>query len=75
VRCRFAYGPADATATHYLAAVNPDWFYLSVTGSPGSPGQNPESRKTIVVVVVEFFYLLLYWTLVCSNFLLLNCCS
>jgi len=28
VRCRFAYGPADATATHSLAPVNPDWFYL-----------------------------------------------
>jgi len=26
-RCRFAYGPADATAT--LAPVNPDSFYLS----------------------------------------------
>jgi len=25
-RCRFAYGPADATATHYLAPVNPDWL-------------------------------------------------
>ena len=40
-RCRFAYGPADDTATHYLIApVNPDWFYLPgftflVTGSPG----------------------------------------
>ena len=27
VRCRFAYGPADATVTHYLAPVNPDWLY------------------------------------------------
>jgi len=27
-RCRFAYGLTDATATHYLAPVNPDWFYL-----------------------------------------------
>jgi len=26
VRCRFAYGPADATATHYLLLQ--DWFYL-----------------------------------------------
>jgi len=23
-----AYSPADATATHSLAALNPDWFYL-----------------------------------------------
>jgi len=34
--CRFAYGPADATATHcLLLQYNPDWFYLSDTGSPG----------------------------------------
>jgi len=32
-RCRLAYGPADATATHCLLL--PDWFYLSGTGSPG----------------------------------------
>jgi len=35
-RCRFAYGPVDATVTHYLLlSVNTDWFYLSGTGSPG----------------------------------------
>jgi len=35
-RCRLAYGPADATATHCLLLQwNPDWFYLSGTGSPG----------------------------------------
>ena len=35
-RCRLAYGPADATATHRLFLQwNPDWFYLSGTGSPG----------------------------------------
>jgi len=34
-RCRLAYGPADATATHcLLLRWNPDWFYLSGTGSP-----------------------------------------
>ena len=34
--CRLAYGPADATATHCLLfQENPDWFYLSSTGSPG----------------------------------------
>jgi len=37
-RCRlFAYGPADATASqnplHLLPHLNPDWFYLSGTGS------------------------------------------
>ena len=35
-RCRLAYGSADATATHCLVLQwNPDWFYLSGTGSPG----------------------------------------
>jgi len=36
VRCRlFAYGPADATASHHLLPhLNPDWFYLSGTGLP-----------------------------------------
>jgi len=35
-RCRLAYGPADATATHcLLLQENPDWFCLSGTGSPG----------------------------------------
>ena len=31
------YGPAGATATHclFLLHLNPDWFYLSDTGSPG----------------------------------------
>ena len=28
------------------------WFYLLVPAYPGSPGQNPESRKKVVVVVV-----------------------
>jgi len=33
---RLAYGPVDATATHcLLLQYNPDWFYLSITGSPG----------------------------------------
>jgi len=55
-RCRFAYGPADVTAT--LAPVNADWYiYLPVftflvPAHLGSPGQNPEGRKTVVVVVV-----------------------
>ena len=35
-RCRLAYGPADANATHcLLLQKNRDWFYLSGTGSPG----------------------------------------
>jgi len=56
-RCRFAYGPADATATHLsLAPVNPDWFYFPsftflVPAHPGSPEQSPGGRKMVVVVV------------------------
>jgi len=35
-RCRLAYGPVDATATHcLLLQQNPVWFYLSGTGPPG----------------------------------------
>ena len=33
----WAYGPADASASpnsHLLPHLNPDWFYLSVTGLP-----------------------------------------
>ena len=34
-RCRLAYGPAEATATHCLwLQYNPDWFCLSGTSSP-----------------------------------------
>ena len=37
---RIAYGSADASVTHcLLLQQNPDWFYLSGTGSPGSPGR------------------------------------
>ena len=36
VRCKLAYGPADATATHcLLLQYNPHWFYFSGTGWPG----------------------------------------
>jgi len=43
-RCRFAYGPADTTATHSLALVSPDWFYQNgsafvVLAYPGCPGK------------------------------------
>jgi len=40
--------PADATATHYLLLqYNPDWFYLSSTGSPGS-GQRTVKRVCVI---------------------------
>ena len=56
-KVRFAYGPADATATLSLAPVNPDWFYLPgftfvVPAHPGSPRQSPGGHKTVVVVAV-----------------------
>ena len=42
-RCSlFAYGPANATVSpkpyHLLPHLNPDWFYLSGTGSASYPG-------------------------------------
>ena len=45
-RCRFAYGPADATATNYLLLQKiqmflPSWFSFLVPAHPSSPGQNP----------------------------------
>jgi len=47
--CRFAYGPADATATHSLAPVNPDWFYQNdsaflVPAYLGCPGKKAVKR-------------------------------
>ena len=49
-RCRLAYGPADATATHCLLRQwNPDWFYLSGTGSPlCSSGYSKNKRRAFL---------------------------
>ena len=47
-RCRLAYRPADATATHCLLLQ--DWFYYLVPADPGSPGQ----RAFKQVCVCEF---------------------
>jgi len=63
MRCRLAYGPADATATH-CDPVNPDWFYLagfylSGTCSPGCPRQIPEEQLNDCVCVCESVYRLL----------------
>ena len=51
-RCRLAYGPADATATHC-----PDWFYLSGTGSPGQRAV----KRVCVCVCVQWLKWLDYW--------------
>jgi len=48
VRCIFAYGPADATATHYLLLqyIQIGFTFLVFTflvlAYPDSPGENPE---------------------------------
>jgi len=46
VRCIFAFGPADATATHHLLLQ-----YIQIGFTFLVPA-HPESRKTVVVVVV-----------------------
>jgi len=53
--CRLACGPPDATATHCLLLQwNPDWFYLSGTGSPGySPGQRAVKRICACVCTLQ----------------------
>ena len=51
-RCRLAYGPADATATHCLLLhLNPYWFCLLVPAHPGSPGQRAVKRVCVCVCV------------------------
>jgi len=46
VRCRFAHGPDNATATHYilLQEIQTGFTFLA-PAYPGSPRQNPESHK------------------------------
>jgi len=50
MRCRFAYGQADATATQSLASVKSR--LVLVAAHPGNPGKTPESYKTGVCVCV-----------------------
>ena len=57
-RCRLAYGPADATATHRLLLhLSPDWFCLLVPAHPGSPGKRAVKRVCVYVCVCVIFYL------------------
>ena len=50
-RCKLAYGPADATATHCLLLyLNPDWFCLLVPAHLGSHGQRAVKRVCVCVV-------------------------
>ena len=50
VGCRFAYGPADATATQSLAPVKSR--LVLVPAHPGNTRQNPENCKTCLCVCV-----------------------
>jgi len=54
-RCKFVYDPADTTSIHCLLLQEIQigfGFTFLVAAHPGSPGQNPESRKMVVVVVL-----------------------
>ena len=50
MRCRLAYGPANATATHYLLlhkiqiGFNLPGFTFLVSAHPGGPGHIPEEQ-------------------------------
>jgi len=49
----FAYGPAEATATHYLLLQqNPEWFTFLVPAYPGCPGKKAINVCVCVCVVV-----------------------
>jgi len=55
VRCTFAYGPANATASHCLLIQEIQigfGFTFLIQAHPGRPRQYPESRKIVVVVVI-----------------------
>jgi len=46
-RCRLAYGPADATATHCLFSKIQNGFTFLVPAHPGSPGQRAIKRVCV----------------------------
>jgi len=57
-RCRFAYGPAGTTATHFLLLHEIQigfGFTLLVPPHLGRPGQYPGSHKTVVVAVIKVY--------------------
>jgi len=68
-RCRFAYGPADSTATHCLLLQEIQigfGFTFLVLAHLGIPGQNPESHK--MVVVRDVTKLVKSWTMRISTY-------
>ena len=51
-RCRLAYSPADATATHCLLLLqNPDWFTFLVPAHPRWPGKRAIKHVYICIFV------------------------
>jgi len=51
-RCRLAYGPADATATHCFSKIQIGFTFL-VPAHPGGPGKRAVKR----VCVLEKYFL------------------
>ena len=50
-QCRFAYGPADATATHCVFTIIQIGFTFLVPAHPGGPGQRAIKRVCVCVCV------------------------
>jgi len=55
-RCRLAYGPADATATHSCFSKIQIGFTFLVSAHPYSPGQRAAKRVCVFVLGVVVFY-------------------
>jgi len=56
-RCKLAYGPADATATHcLLLQLNPDGFCLLVRAHLGSPRQRAVKRVCVLYFTTGYFH-------------------
>ena len=57
-KCRlFAYGPADASASHHLLPhLNPDWFYLSGTGLPRLTCKRGCQTGVVVVYLSDILF-------------------
>ena len=62
-RCRLAYGPADATATHCLLLNKiQSGFTFLVPAHPGSPGKGPLNGCVCVCVIKDYIH-----TLTCTS--------
>jgi len=68
-RCRFAYSPADPNATHSLLLQEIQTgfcFTFLVLAHLCNPGQNPESRKTVLVEIVVVILSFALWRQNCN---------